>query len=340
MVSAPAAIRAATPRRRRSAETRRRSIRATPRRSGSAPAAVRTSPNPRARRAFSASPTTRPWAGRKPPKSVKSVKGASRLAMGLTTLLALQAAFKGRAPPPVIPEHHKQLAVWPLGSSGPYYPATKTYNYAKTYGVPALAWEFKGPNRKRISRKMFPGSVAPRQWYEPTELRRERVSRKVTAGRGPSVPIPVITGTDVRFLEQKGFVFPKAVHDQAQLGLPIVANKKVPNWIARPEYRESFAGVLAHAKPPVNRFSTKKQLALPSGVKSKLHALENRARAVAIEGAAKAATFPWRAAAKARAATGYMFSLPVRAYQAARQTVRKTRRSVSVSRRRAAHVGM
>lgn len=229
------------------------------------------------------------------------------------------------------------IVPWPYGTRG-FHPnkGSSTYKYGPL--PPALAVEvLPTTRRKRVSRKMFPGSHALVGMYEPKLARGPQSHRKMlTPGTGKPFPVPTITPQDVRHLESKGFIFPKKVHDQAQLGHAIIGEHNIPNWAHDPTYRRYVATMLSKYQPPRNRYSlpTREQLALPAPVQRKLKALENRVKAAAAESTAKAVTLPWKVAAKARRATGYVFGLPGRAIQAARSTLRNVRARHTAARRR------
>lgn len=319
---------------------RRRSTRPTPTQRTprtSAPARLGSSINPRYRRALSASPAYRRWEGPRKRRSSTPPRGrrgkSSSIAKALTAALALTASIKG-AGGPYVGAPGKALATWPLGAVQPRAPtAASSYRYGAL--PPALAVEvLPTTRRKGISRKLFPGSHALTGMYEPRMVRREPISRKVTMGRGDPFPLPTITPKDVRYLENRGFIFPKNVHNQAQLGYPILGDKHVPNWAREPQYRRSVAALMSKYQPPNNKYSVPKQLALPAPVQRKLKTLENRAKAAAVEGTARAIAFPYKVAAKTRAATSYVFGLPGRVYAAVRGKYQNLRKAHSVARRR------
>lgn len=310
MVSAPPGGARQAPRRRSTGNTSTR--RSTPRRS----APARVSVTYRGRRALSAPPGVRRWTGPyRPatPRPTRKMRPSARrsLAAGLLGLLALSGGAGG----PHVGTSGKALAVWPLGSSGPTpRGAATTYRYGSLPRTLAV----EVPMRRRAPnphRKMFPGGHALSGMYEPKLISRPAMHRKMLPGKGGPLPVPTITAGDVRFLENKGFVFPKKVHAQAERGHAIIGDANIPNWASDPQYRRTVAALLSTHKPPQNKYSVPHQLALPAPVQRKLKTLENRVKAAAAEGTARVVTFPYKTAAKARAATGYIFSLPGRAFK-------------------------
>lgn len=307
----------------------------------SAPAAIRrrSSGNrtPR-RRAVSASPGVRRWSGPRRPTPTRRRSTLPSARRTLTAgLLGLLAASGGAGGPYVAAPTGKGIVPWPYGTRGNQGRGAATvYKYGPL--PPALAVEvLPTTKRTRVSRKMFPGSHALAGMYEPKLARGPQAHRKMlTPGTGKPFPLPTITPQDVRHLESKGFIFPKKVHDQAQLGHAIIGDRNIPNWAHEPTYRRHVAAMLSKHQPPRNRYSlpTREQLALPAPVQRKLKALENRVKAAAAESTARAATLPWKVAAKARRATGYVFGLPGRAIQAARSTIRNVRARHTAARRR------
>jgi hypothetical protein len=179
--------------------------------------------------------------------------------------------------------------------------------------------EYKRSSRKP-HRKMFPGGQPPRHLYEPNLYHVSRAPRRAGLERLDLEPIPVpkITAHNVLALANEGYVFPKSVLKQAMAGAPITANYKVPEWAkgsgaARSLHETRTKHRALSAPRPVNRVGKPKSpLALPSGVQNKLHALESRARMMAAKSTAKIVAAPWKIAAKARNATGYVASLPLR----------------------------
>ncbi len=328
MPSAPPRL-AQEPRRRRSTGEVSRRERNT---RGSAPARLG-SAGRGPRRAISASPGARRWSGpfraTAPGRKVRPTTRRTVKA-GLLGLLALTGGAGG----PYVGAPGKSLAVWPLGSSGPVMkPSTMTYKYGPL--PPALAVEvLPRAKRTRLSRKLFPGSYALSGMYEPEMLKGPRVSRKLMAGRAEAFPLPTITSGDVRYLENKGFIFPKKVHNQAQLGHAIIGDAAIPEWARAPEYRRTVAAMLSTRSPARNKYSIQKQLALPAPVQRKLKALENRAKAAAVRSTVQVVTAPWKVAAGARRATGYIFGLPGRGLEKVRQTIKAAREVHNAARRR------
>jgi hypothetical protein len=131
--------------------------------------------------------------------------------------------------------------------------------------------------------------------------------RKFGEGAYTNFPMPVISAANVLRFEAQGYQFPKSVLKQAHMGLPITGNYKLSNKtlaaLAAKDTR-MLPALLQAGMPLPSRFNRKAQLALPAGVQKRLLALEGRARSMAVSGTAKAAAFPWKAAAKARNVTG------------------------------------
>lgn len=318
MVSAPPATRGT--RRARSAETRR-APRASPMRPASLPTNISYSPNPKARRAHSASPGVRAWKGKRTPaRSAKRVSGGpSRAAKALTGLLALQGALMARkANTPYVGAPGTALAVWPLGSRvpEPYLGLTRTMRMNYPYGLE----KFPAVERTRLRRPRTCGRKAclagqpNRSLYEPTSIRSHIYGTKVPRkfGNRPliNIPIPVISAANVLKFEAQGYQFPKSVLKQAHAGLPIIGNFKLSkNTKAALEAKDPrlLPALIEAGKSIPSRFNrkiTKNQLALPPAVQRKLAALEARAVNVATTGMAKALAAPWKVAAKARNLTG------------------------------------
>jgi hypothetical protein len=313
MVSAPAGG-ARSARRARSLNFIRKSK--SVRRPGSAPAVLQRSPKRRRSRSapavlYSPQKPRRRSAAPPRPRRPSSIKA---MALGLL-------ALSGGAGGPYVGAPGKAIAVWPLGSSVKHVPTAATvYKYGS---LPArLAYNVPRARKPNPSRKLFPGGHALTGMYEPSSAYRRRLSRKVTGGRGEPVPLPVITASDVRYLENKGLIFPRTVHEQAARGAAVISNRNVPAWVYEPQYRAEAKRILNEWKPPRNRYSVKTQLALPPSVVSKLKALEEKARETVIVGTARAATMPWRVAARAR-------QLPGKVYRSVRASVAKARRSMA-----------
>jgi hypothetical protein len=314
MVSAPAGG-APSPRRTRSLNSNRK--KKSPRRGGSAPAVLE--PPLKRRRALSAPAVLR---GPSPPKPTARRRASVRHRRSSLKAAALGLlALTGGAGGPYVGAPGKAIAVWPLGSSVVHPPTAATvYKYGS---LPArLAYNVPRARKPNPSRKLFPGSHALTEMYEPTSAYRARISRKTTMGRGEPIPLPKITASDVRHLENQGLIFPRTVHEQAARGHAILSNKNVPAWVYEPKYRAEAKRILNNWKAPKNRYGVKNQLALPPSVVSKLKALEERARKTVIVGTARAATMPWRVAARAR-------QLPGKVYRSVRASVAKARRSMA-----------
>jgi len=349
MVSAPPTTRTPkrSPRKARSAEARR-SPRAVQVRAVSLPKNISYSPNPKARRARSASPGVRAWKGA-PARSVKHASGGpSRAAKALTGLLALQAALMGRkVNTPYVGASGKGLAVWPLGTSGPNY-AYMTRTMAPKY--PYKLSEFPAVERVKLRRPLTCGRKAclggqpNSSLYEPkmtwVKLDGSRMPRKFGEGAWTNFPMPAISAANVLRFEAQGYQLPKSVLKQAHAGMPIAGNYKLSNKtmaaLAAKDPR-MIPALMKATMPPPSRFNRSRKLELPAGVQKKLLALESRARSVAVGGAAKAAVAPWKVAAKARNLTGraaasvgraasYAVSLPSRGRRAFTRSLKERRR--------------
>lgn len=317
MPSAPAGGARSPPSRRRakSSSPARRPARSPGR--GSAPARAG-SVNPLYRRALSASPGVRAWTpararGTRARRSVRTSSG--RVAKGLTLAMALQAALMGRkGNTPYVGAPGKSLAVWPLGTSGPSY-SHMTRTMGRRHELDKyLAVERTRARRPRTcGRKACLGGQPNSGLYEPkmtwVKLNGGRMPRKFGEGSFTNFPMPSISASNVLKFEAQGYQFPKSVLKQAHAGLPIGGNYKLSNKTAAALAAKDprmLAALTKAQMPPASRFNRTKQLALPSGVQRKLQALENRARSMAVGGAAKAAVFPYKAAKKARNVTGYV----------------------------------
>jgi len=216
----------------------------------------------------------------------------------LTGALALSGA-RGAGGPVHPWKGGKSIAVYPLGSSAPYYPSSRTYNYGRVSAYPVV--EYK-PKRRNPSRKLFPGGHALTGMYEP-EMVYHGMGRKMAPGMRGGVPRPVISPGHVLELANQGFKFPKSVLKQAFAGKNITAGKRLPAWA------RSLPGgsVGRHARSVVSRTRappTRAQLALPSGVANKLKVLEERTKMLAVKGTAKLLTAPWKIASWGRNVTG------------------------------------
>ena len=325
MVSAPASR--SSPKRRASSARTSRTPKISLRRVTSAPH-VNYGQKSKARRAFSASPGVRPWTGA-PPKSAKrrsTRQGSSSMAKMLTSALALSAA-RGAGGPNHPWKGGKSVAIYPLGSSGPYYPSSRTYNYGRVSAYPVVEYKPKGRNP---SRKLFPGGQALTGMYEP-EMVYHGMGRKMAPGMRGGIPRPVISPGHVLELANQGFKFPKSVLKQALAGKNIKAGKSVPAWVrslpggAAGRHARS---VLARARAP----PTRAQLALPSGVANKLAVLEEKTKVLAAKGTAKLLTAPWKIAALGRNITGRVANKIKSGAQSvsnAYRSVRKYKRSVA-----------
>lgn len=351
MVSAPPTTRTPkrSPRKARSAEALR-SPRAVQVRAASLPKNISYSPNPKARRARSASPGVRAWKGKRTPsRSAKRASGGpSRAAKALTGLLALQAALMGRkVNTPYVGASGKALAVWPLGTSGPNY-AYMTRTMAPKY--PYTLSEFPAVERVKLRRPLTCGRKAclggqpNSSLYEPkmtwVKLNGSRMPRKFGEGAWTNFPMPAISAANVLRFEAQGYQLPKSVLKQAHAGMPIAGNYKLSNKtmaaLAAKDPR-MIPALMKATMPPPSRFNRSRKLELPAGVQKKLLALESRARSVAVGGAAKAAVAPWKVAAKARNLTGraaasvgraasYAVSLPSRGRRAFTRSLKERRR--------------
>jgi hypothetical protein len=315
MPSAPAGgARAPTPRRRPKSSSPARRPRSAGR--GSAPARLGGSLNPMARRAFSASPGVRRWspgrARRASPRRA-APRGPGRLAKSLTALLALQGALMGRkANTPYVGAPGKALAIYPLGTTGPNYTAmTRTMGKRHELAKYAVVERARLRRPQTCGRKACLGGQPNISLYEPMKVRSHIYGTKVPRKFGNrhliNLPVPVISAANVLRFEAQGYQFPKSVLKQAHMGLPITANfkpsKRTLEALAAKDPR-LLPALFEAAKPLPSRFNRTAQLALPAGVQRKLHALENRARSMAVIGAAKTAAFPYKVAAKARYLTG------------------------------------
>lgn len=319
MVSAPPTVR--SPRRARSAETRR-APRPSPMRPASLPTNISYSPNPKARRAHSASPGVREWRGKRtPPRSAKRASGggAGRFAKGLTSFLALQSLLKGaKVNAPYVGAPGKALAVWPLGSRvpEPYLGLTRTMAMNYPWALSKFPAVERTPLRRprTCGRKACLAGQPNRSLYEPTSIRSHIYGTKVPRkfGHRPliNIPIPVISAANVLKFEAQGYQLPKSVLKQAHAGMPIIGNFKLSkNTKAAIQAKDPrlLPALMEAGKSIPSRFNrkiTKNQLALPPAVQRKLAALEARAVNVATTGMAKALAAPWKVAAKARNLTG------------------------------------
>jgi hypothetical protein len=155
-----------------------------------------------------------------------------------------------------------------------------------------------------------------------------------------NLPVPVISAANILKFEAQGYQLPKSVLKQAHAGLPITGNYKLSNntkaALAAKDAR-LLPALLKAGAPIPSRFNRTRKLELPAGVQKKLHALEARARAVAVEGTARAVVAPWKVAAKARNLSGraaasvgraasYAASLPGRGRRALARSVKDRRR--------------
>ena len=317
MPSAPAGgARASPPRRRVASASPARARRSPGRRS--APAPLGGSPNPRYRRALSASPGVRRWspglARASPPRARRSPpRGPSRLAKGLTGLLALQAALMGRkVNAPYVGAPGKALAVWPLGASVPNYPGL-----THTIGRKHQLNKFLAIERTRRRRPLTCGRKAclagqpNSSLYEGkmtwVKLNGSKMPRRYGEGAYANFPVPTVSAANILRFEAQGYQFPKSVLKQAHAGLPIIGTYKLSNKtlaaLAAKDPR-MLPALLEAGRSPPSRFNRTGQLALPAGVQRKLAALNARTRAAAISGTAKALAAPWKVAAKARNLTG------------------------------------
>lgn len=226
----------------------------------------------------------------------------------------------------------KALAVYPLGSSGPLPMGAMS----KSYSVGALA-KYPAIERTRLrrplkgGRKAYPGGQISRSIYEPKlkSIKFNQGLRRAGPGNYNTLPIPVISAANVLRLEAAGFQLPRKVLQQAHMGQPIVSNFKPSNRMKKALAQRDprlVPALLEFGMPVPNRFS-ENQLGLPPSVRRKLHAMEGRARSLAIEGTAKAVATPWVVRRKVSNATGraaaaigrgarYAASLPGRAKRA------------------------
>lgn len=298
MVSAPA-IRSSSKRRASSAKTSR-TPKISPRRVASAPH-VNFGQKSKARRAFSASPGVRAWASPKSKSSKRRTprqKGARSMAKFLTGSLALMS-MRGAGGPTHPWKGGKSIAVYPLGSSAPYYPSSRTYNYGRVSAYPAV--EYK-PKRRNPSRKLFPGGQALSEMYEP-EMLYHSMGRKMAPGMRGGIPRPVISPGRVLELANQGVKFPKSVLKEAIAGKNITTGKRLPAWarsLPGGAVGRHASSVVARTRIPPSRA----QLALPTGVANKLKVLEERTKTMAAKGTAKILTAPWKIASWGRNVTG------------------------------------
>ena len=326
MVSAPASR--SSPKRRASSAKTSRTPKASLRRVASAPH-VNFGQKSKARRAFSASPGVRPWMGPRTKSTKRRAPrqaGASTMAKLLTGALSLSAT-RGAGGPVQPWKGGKSIAVYPLGSSAPYYPSSRTYNYGRVSAYPVV--EYK-PKRRNPSRKLFPGGHALTGMYEP-EMVYHGMGRKMAPGMRGGVPRPVINSGHVLELANQGFKFPKSVLKQAMAGKNITVGKKVPAWtrsLPGGSVGRYARSVIARAQAP----PTRAQLALPSGVANKLKVLEEKTKVLAAKGTAKLLTAPWKIAALGRNITGRVANKIKSGAQSvvgAYRSVRKYKRSVA-----------
>jgi hypothetical protein len=264
------------------------------------------------RRAKSASPGVRRWSP--PRRARRSVRaGPSRLAKGLTGLLALQAALTGRkVNAPYVGAPGKTLAVWPLGAAVPNYPGL-THTIGRKHQLAKFPVVERTRRRRPLTcgRKACPAGQPNSSLYEGkmtwVKLNGSKMPRRYGEGAYANFPMPAISAANVLRFEAQGYQFPKSVLKQAHMGLPIIGTYKLSNKtlaaLAAKDPR-MLPALLEAGMPPPSRFNRTGQLALPVGVQRKLAALNARTRDAAISGAAKALAAPWKVAAKARNLTG------------------------------------
>ena len=328
----------------------RRAASASPARVGGSPTPARRrvhSASPRARRwspprpmmrrrAYSASPGVRRWSpprtrGTSLPRPRRGGRsaGPGRAGKVLTGLLALQGALMGHTP--YVGAPGKALAVWPLGTRGPnYFTLGKTYNYGQLAKYPVIE-RVKLRRPLTCGRKACLGGEPNSRLYEPRMVRANIYGTKVPRKHGNRasvlLPAPVISAANVLRLEAQGYQLPKSVLKQAHAGLPILANakpsKRAQELLANKDPR-MLPAIFEVTRPIPSRFNRTNQLALPAGVQRKLQALENRARSMAASGTAKAVTFPYKVAAKARNAAGRAAASVARGAASVAQGVRYT----------------
>ena len=321
MPSAPAGGARASPPRRRPASASPARARRSPGRL-SAPARLGGSLNPRYRRAFSASPGVRRWspgrarrpaARRSPPKNARRFTPL-RLATGLTSLLALQAVMRGhKAPAPVPWKGGTSLAIYPLGTTAPPYNLGPVHTIGRKHQLSKYPVVERVRLRRPLTcgRKACLGGQPNASLYEPKRVQVNVYGTKVPRKHGNraavTLPVPVISASDVLRFEAQGYQLPKKVLQQAHAGLPILGNakpsKRALELLANKDPR-LLPALLEAGVPVPSRFNRKSQMALPAPVQRKLAALEARTRAAAISGTAKALATPWVVAAKARNVTG------------------------------------
>lgn len=323
MPSAPAGGARASPPRRRPASASPARARRSPRRL-SAPARLGGSLNPMYRRALSASPGVRRWspgrarrpaARRSPPKNARRFT-PWRLATGLTGLLALQAAMRGhKAPVPVPWKGGTAVAIYPLGASAPPYNLGPVHTIGRKHQLNKYPVVERVRLRRPLTcgRKACLGGQPNSRLFEPkrvnVSIHGTKVPRRFGNRAAVTLPVPVISASDVLRFEAQGYQLPKKVLQQAHAGLPILANakpsKRALELLANKDPR-LLPALLEASKPLPSRFNVpvSNRLALPAPVQRKLAALEARTRAAAISGTAKALATPWVVAAKARNVTG------------------------------------
>jgi hypothetical protein len=203
---------------------------------------------------------------------------------------------------PYVGTSGKALAIWPLGTSGPYYPSSKTYEYGRVAKYPVV--EFK--RKPNPSRKMFPGGHALREMYEP-KLIYPGFGRKIAPGFRGGYPKGTISPEQVLALEAGGIKFPKSVLKQAMAGQPIHANTPYPKWAQLPMANDPWTThAVAKATFPALPGPKRNWKSLPASVYRGLEKLETRARAKVgksvAKGVAKVATAPVKAYRRTRSA--------------------------------------
>ena len=203
---------------------------------------------------------------------------------------------------PYVGTSGKALAVWPLGTSGPYYPSSKTYTPGPLARFPVV--EFK--RKPNPSRKMFPGGHAPREMYEP-KLVYPGFGRKLAPGFRGGYPVPVTNSEKILALEARGIKFPKSVLKQAMAGQPIHANVPYPKWARLPMANDPWTTrAVGRALLPALPGPKRNWTSLPASVYRGLDKLETRARAQVgkgvAKGVAKVVTAPVKAYRRTRSA--------------------------------------
>lgn len=220
-----------------------------------------------------------------------------------------------KAPAPVPWKGGTAVAIYPLGASAPpnNLGLTRTMRMKYPYALAKYPVVERVRLRRPLTcgRKACLGGQPNSSLYEPKRVKVNVYGTKVPRKHGNraavTLPVPVISAGDVLRFEAQGYQLPKKVLQQAHAGLPILGNAKPSNraleLLANKDPR-LLPALLEASKQIPSRFNRTNQLALPPAVQRKLQALENRARSMAVTGTAKAITFPYKVAKKARNVTG------------------------------------